>query len=580
MDPKISLPNSTNLANSPLDVKVVARVSAMHERHARRENMTQAYCDSILGLCVAANDWDSVLQVMEIMRDQNMVQEHSTYRACLQSCFELSNGHVAQQILEAMRTTCIEPDSLDIALVVVTMCRSEKIQTGWYRKALQLLQTTAATVHKGGTVVPVEAYDAVLSCMVQDEQWKEALRLLNAMEQGFTLKDDESLTHPLPLVSTYRIVIETCVQALQPEQASHTLLSMSKRGLVPTAYTFEIVISALANKLQWRRALQLLELMDEMEVPKSIVTYNSVLSACAKAGEVGMANNLMRKMRNAGFTPNIVSFNSIMSACVRTSRWKEALFILDQCQREPGVYPDIITYTNAIRACVKGGKTQKALTLLQVIKDKGLPLDNYAYAAAIDACAKGRMWKKGLDLLDEMERFGVSPNEIAYSTAITACGNGGQWQKAMDLLEQMKDKKMNINLITYNSAITALAKAARNNARQSVKDYSTKRFALGNDDIRSIDEEQLWTRAVDILGQMTRDRLEPDGFSFSATISCCGSGGRWEEALKLIKMMQSGGPMTRPNKISYTAAIGKSLASKAQHAKAESHVTYFFLFVS
>ena len=110
--------------------------------------MTQAYCDSILGLCVAANDWDSVPQVMEIMRDQKMAQEHSTYRACLQSCFEIGNGLVAQQILEAMRTTCIEPDALDIALVVVTMCRNEKNQAGSYRKALQLLRTTAATVEK------------------------------------------------------------------------------------------------------------------------------------------------------------------------------------------------------------------------------------------------------------------------------------------------------------------------------------------------------------------------------------------------------------------------------------------------
>jgi pentatricopeptide repeat domain-containing protein 1 len=133
----------------------------------------------------------------------------------------------------------------------------------------------------------------------------------------------------------------------------------------------------------------------------------TAISACARAGEVGAANNLIRQMRKAGVKPNIFSFNSVMSACIKTSRWKEALLILDQCHREPGVNPDIITYTNAMRACVKGGKTQKALTLLQVIKDKGLALDGYAYAAAIDACAKDGMWQKGLELLDEMESFGV-----------------------------------------------------------------------------------------------------------------------------------------------------------------------------
>jgi len=564
-----AIQNSTHLAtaNAAHDARFVSLLSEMHERNRRGEVLTQAYCDSVLGLCVACNEWDSVLEVMELMRAQNIAQERSTYRACLQACFDLGNGLAAKEILDAMRTAHLKPDSIDIALVVATMCRNDKVEKGWYRKALNLLRVTADTFEEGDDVVPVEAYDTVLNCMVKEEQWKDSLRLLNAMEQGFMSTAEERPSHPLPMVSTYRIVIETCLQAQQTEQAFQTLLSMTKRGLTPTAYAFEIVAAALANKLQWRRALQLLELMDEMEIQKTVVTYNIVISACAKAGEVGTANNLLRRMRKAGVQPNIISFNSVMSACVRTSRWKEALLIFDQCQREPGVNPDIITFTNVMRACVKGGKTQKALTLLQVAKDKGLALDNYAYAAAIDACAKDGMWQKGLELLDEMMDFGVQPNEVTFSIAINACGNGGQWKKAMDLLNLMKDKGMKINLITYNSAITALAKAARRNTKQSVKNHATKKISSGNGDLLEIDEEQLWTRAVDLLEQIKEDGLEPDGFSFSATISCCGSGGRWEEALKLIKTMHSGSPKTRPNKISYTAAISAcGRSGEYQHA--------------
>jgi len=35
-------------------------------------------------------------------------------------------------------------------------------------------------------------------------------------------------------------------------------------------------------------------------------------------------------------------------------------------------------------ACAKGGQSNKALSLLQVVKDKGLPLDSYCYTAVID----------------------------------------------------------------------------------------------------------------------------------------------------------------------------------------------------
>jgi pentatricopeptide repeat protein len=105
---------------------------------------------------------------------------------------------------------------------------------------------------------------------------------------------------------------------------------------------------------------------------------------------------------------------------------------------------------------------------------------------------------------------------------------------------------MSANLITYNAAITALSKASRFKANKSINSR-TKQF----------DEEGLWTRALLLLGQMRKDGIEPDGFCYSSAISCCGAEGRWEEALKLIEAMKKGGPRTRPNKIAYTAAIGR-----------------------
>jgi len=152
-----------------------------------------------------------------------------------------------------------------------------------------------------------------------------------------------------------------------------------------------MVISALARGRAWRRALQLLDVMDDLEIPKTVVTYNTVISACARAGEVGTAKNLLAKMRKQGVPPNVISFNSVMAACASTSRWKDALSLLDQCHREPGVQPDIITYTNAMRACAKGRQTNRALALLQVVKDRKLAIDNYCYTAVIDGkiyCAR------------------------------------------------------------------------------------------------------------------------------------------------------------------------------------------------
>ena len=291
----------------------------------------------------------------------------------------------------------------------------------------------------------------------------------------------------------------------------------------------------------------MLELMTELDVPKTVVTYNTVISACARSREAGTAKGLLSKMRKEGIRPNEVSYNSVIGACASTARWKDALAVLDQCYREPGVTPNIVTYTNAMRACAKGGNTKRALSLLQVVKDKGLPIDTYCYTAVIDACAKGKMWKKALSLLDEMKEKKIEPSEVTYSVAISACGNGGQWSKALDLLKEMRGNGMQPNLITYNAAITALAKASRNRSKNRSGRNNFEDYGGG-----------FWSRSLLILGQMKKDKIEPDGFSYSSAISCCGAEGRWQEALELLKVMKRGGPKLRPNRIAYTAAICKA----------------------
>jgi len=116
---------------------------------------------------------------------------------------------------------------------------------------------------------------------------------------------------------------------------------------------------------------------------------------------------------------------------------------------------------------------------------------------------------------------------------------------------------MKVNLITYNNAITALSKASRQRARSSARtNYGTSIHTDG-DYTEFSDEEGLWTRVMLLIQQMKEDGIEPDGFSLSSAISCCGAEGRWQEALELIEVMKMGGPKTRPNKISYTAAISK-----------------------
>jgi pentatricopeptide repeat domain-containing protein 1 len=184
---------------------------------------------------------------------------------------------------------------------------------------------------------------------------------------------------------------------------------------------------------------------------------------------------------------------------------------------------------------VKGDKIDRAQSLIQVVKAKGLPLDSYFYTAAMEASD----WSNALKLLHEMEANNIPPTEVSYSVTIKACGRSGQWERALELLDVMRSKKMKINIFVYNAAIGAIAKAAKQRIKSV--DYNTG---------KSLSE-----KVLSLLSKMKSDGIEPDGFSYSSAMSCYGSEGQWEEAVRTIQEMRKGGPNVQPNKVAYTAAI-------------------------
>jgi pentatricopeptide repeat protein len=233
-DNSITRNNPFRITRKRLDQKLLE----VEQQDRLGKKLSQAYCDSILGLCVASDEWDSVLEVLDVMKRQGLKQERSSYRACLHTCFDAGNGASATEILSAMDKAGVEAEPNDIGLTVAAMCRNNLSERGWWRKALNLLKHHS----KGGStavksldnVIPVQAYDAVLECMVEEKQWKEAVILLRLMEKGSsksTNNDAANGFHPSPAVSTYRAVIECCGATYQAEQAVQVLYSMKDRGV-------------------------------------------------------------------------------------------------------------------------------------------------------------------------------------------------------------------------------------------------------------------------------------------------------------------------------------------------------------
>lgn len=146
-----------------------------------------------------------------------------------------------------------------------------------------------------------------------------------------------------------------------------------------TAHAFEIIIRAYARRGRLSDALQTLDTMEETvgsslgggsvkssnivktaendrssdkdAMVPSLNVYESVLTACARASEFDKVMSLLTRMRRRGVRPNVYTYNLLLNICAqdKLARWKEALSLLSQCQREPGVDPDLVTYTTVMR---------------------------------------------------------------------------------------------------------------------------------------------------------------------------------------------------------------------------------------
>lgn len=131
-----------------------------------------------------------------------------------------------------------------------------------------------------------------------------------------------------------------------------------------TAHAYEIITSGYARRGRWSDAVKTLTAMEELSISSdtseagnkesagpSLNVYQTVLVACARGGQYDLMMSLLTRMRRRGVRPTVLLYNTLLNICAKekVARWKEALSLLSQCQREPGINPDLVTYTTAMR---------------------------------------------------------------------------------------------------------------------------------------------------------------------------------------------------------------------------------------
>lgn len=177
--------------------------------------------------------------------------------------------------------------------------------------------------------------------------------------------------------------------------------------------TFSSVVHGCAQTREWDTACRLLEEMREAGFKPNDSCYYALVSAACTAGELDLAQEFLSSMAEDGVPADSYAYSALLSGCGRAGEWERALRILRE-MKSGGVEPTLKVYTSVLRACAGaaevGQAAQVVWDLLEEMRRRGVPRDEFACGAAMEAFGKAGRVSEALRLLKEMRWDGPEAN--------------------------------------------------------------------------------------------------------------------------------------------------------------------------
>ncbi|CAI0472457.1 unnamed protein product [Linum tenue] len=297
--------------------------------------------------------------------------------------------------------------------------------------------------------------------------------------------------------TSHNIILKACCLAGRVDLAQDMYNTVKQLELAGTlkldVFTYCTIIKVFADAKLWQMALKVKEDMLASGVTPNTYTWSSLISACGNAGLVEHAIQLFEEMLLSGCKPNSQCCNILLHACVEARQYDRAFRLFqswkknglqealgDRCssqteddvsepispKRDPlptsnhwnfitkfPFAPTTTTYNILMEAC--GTDYQRAKSLMNEMKEEGLPPNQISWSILIHMCGASGDAELAVQTLKDMRMAGVQPDGIAYTTAIKVCVESRNLQLAFSLFAEMKRYLIKPDLVTYNTLLRA-----------------------------------------------------------------------------------------------------------------------------
>lgn len=305
---------------------------------------------------------------------------------------------------------------------------------------------------------------------------------------------------------------------------------MHRMNVQPDRYTFPSVINACAGLCDLDMGMVVHQRILEKGFASDLYIGNALIDMHARFGKLDKARHLFDEMPQR----DVVSFNSLISGYSSNGYWEEALEIFRRL-RTDGLLPDPFSISGVLPACgglldVKEGQIVHAL-----VEKIGVHADILVSNGLLSVYFKFGWSKDAKFFFDEM----VVRDSVSWNTMICGYSQLGLFEEAINFFREMINE-FTADLLTITSVLRACSHLRDLELAKYVHGYM-KRSGFEFDTMANNILIDMYAKCGDLLSSReVFDYMEcRDSVSWNSLISGYFLNGRFDEGLKLFKMMKS-----------------------------------------
>ncbi|KAG0179760.1 hypothetical protein DFQ28_002249 [Apophysomyces sp. BC1034] len=431
--------------------------------------------NTLIGCYKRANDLDTSLKLFEEMRQQGVQRDVGTYNTLIHQLFHNGRVQAACELYRNMAADGVTADMYTYSTLLKMCAKENLVEFG-----NELCQNMA---HCNVDTTTINAILVFKVNAVKD--------LNNALDFYYSLPT--TYGHIKPDVTTFNILIDTCLKFDNHAKALQMFQDMQREKLKPDQITYGTLIDAEARSGDLKGALLLFRDMRARNIRPTERIINSLANiAAAKhvdATAIVDAVHLVEQCNAQGIQLDTKAYNALLSGLAKNGFSARAQSLYDTVFRSSGK-ADIFTYTSLTLAYINDHRLDDAMDIYYTLRDhhqshqnspSSIKLDTTFYTTIISALAdpnyddqraqvqegyivngygtsdgSSSSMLTALTLFNDMRQLQVLPNAHTYSTILDACGK----HKDSYVLEQVHNHiKMDLyfdpDIAVYNALMDA-----------------------------------------------------------------------------------------------------------------------------